>query len=923
MVKSKSDFIEELRKTLFDRLTFQYFSGASKEGLKDIVRRKLNEDPITADNVELVPGVLFYDEGFSEIMSEEILNVVGQFGITWDSDKTYAQNDVAYYGDSLWQSTSNNNTGNTPSETSEDWRAVNLSSAFEQWSSSKTYSDGDFVLYLGQLYRSLQDSNQGNVPNEESSIYWTESNLGDTFANYYTKSESDTRYLNADDNLSDLVDAAVARTNLGLTGNSNTTHYHDSRYYTQTQLDSGQLDSRYYTETELDGGQLDYRYLTESGLSSSSGASLVGIEDVGGLLTSTDVEAALQEIAGKDPTITLDGDVSGSGSLTNLNDTTITVTVANDSHTHDARYYTETELDSGQLDNRYYTETELDGGQLDTRYYTETESDARFLLESNNLSDLTNVSTARTNLGLDAVASTGNHSSLTLDDGSNPHGTTKSDVGLSNVTNDAQLKIASNLSDLTDRQLARQNLEFGDSRVMFKYVEWGGDPANTTSGQWINPLTFTLDGGYNGFKFRALVGGRIGGGASEGMFQTLIGVARNGVDSFSECRGYIQNELDASSYAPFSDMKLVHRSGSGSTDNVVEVWLQMAGNYRNDMPVQFWYWGNSVADDITYLADGDISHQSSITTGYITLYNSDLNPAFYSKSIADDRFVNEIGDTMTGPLKIEGGNYSAIPAAGSDSTSVASLVIDRDTEIFFEYNGYLRTIIDTTNGLLTIGQSGTSLINGIDLKPGSSGNIGLYHNNSVVASAISTGFDAIGYTEGGSNTLSNNITGSAGTAGPAGHVIAFAGTSAPSGYLTCDGSAVSRSTYSALFSAIGTTWGAGDGSTTFNLPDLRGAFLRGAGSHGTEVKSNGAAFSGPAVGAFETDLLKDHVHPSEYFRNGSNSAPRPGSQNPYYGIADVVWNTEPVSSASVGGGSPRVGDETRPFAAGLLYCIKT
>lgn len=47
-------------------------------------------------------------------------------------------------------------------------------------------------------------------------------------------------------------------------------------------------------------------------------------------------------------------------------------------HNHDCRYYTETELDSGQLDNRYYTEQELDNGQLDNRYYTETEIDANF-----------------------------------------------------------------------------------------------------------------------------------------------------------------------------------------------------------------------------------------------------------------------------------------------------------------------------------------------------------------------------------------------------------------------------------------------------------------------------------------------------------------------------------------------------------------
>lgn len=57
---------------------------------------------------------------------------------------------------------------------------------------------------------------------------------------------------------------------------------------------------------------------------------------------------------------------------------------------------------------------------------------------------------------------------------------------------------------------------------------------------------------------------------------------------------------------------------------------------------------------------------------------------------------------------------------------------------------------------------------------------------------------------------------------PAGIIMPFAGTVAPQGYLLCDGSAVDRTTYATLFGVIGTTFGAGDGSTTFNLPDLGG-----------------------------------------------------------------------------------------------------
>ena len=63
-----------------------------------------------------------------------------------------------------------------------------------------------------------------------------------------------------------------------------------------------------------------------------------------------------------------------------------------------------------------------------------------------------------------------------------------------------------------------------------------------------------------------------------------------------------------------------------------------------------------------------------------------------------------------------------------------------------------------------------------------------------------------------------------------GFIKTFAGTTPPEGTLLCDGSAVSRDTYSELFAAIGTTWGSGDGTTTFNLPDLRDQWILCAGT---------------------------------------------------------------------------------------------
>ena len=73
---------------------------------------------------------------------------------------------------------------------------------------------------------------------------------------------------------------------------------------------------------------------------------------------------------------------------------------------------------------------------------------------------------------------------------------------------------------------------------------------------------------------------------------------------------------------------------------------------------------------------------------------------------------------------------------------------------------------------------------------------------------------------------------------PVGSYIQFAGSQAPAGFLVCNGGAISRTTYSALFAVIGTTYGSGDGSTTFNLPNLTDRFLQGSTTSGT-VKNAG------------------------------------------------------------------------------------
>jgi len=162
------------------------------------------------------------------------------------------------------------------------------------------------------------------------------------------------------------------------------------------------------------------------------------------------------------------------------------------------------------------------------------------------------------------------------------------------------------------------------------------------------------------------------------------------------------------------------------------------------------------------------------------------------------------------------------------------------------------------------------------------------------------------------------------TGAPAGVIMAFAGTAAPTGFLSCDGSAVSRSTYATLFTAIGTTWGSGDGSTTFNVPDLRGMFVRGTGTNATG-SSSGAV--GPSVGSYAADTYLNHTHTDSGHTHPYLAPTRGGAAGPggvgsgYAPPTDSTYNTSSgtanIQTSTTGG------TETKPKNYGVLYIIKT
>lgn len=156
---------------------------------------------------------------------------------------------------------------------------------------------------------------------------------------------------------------------------------------------------------------------------------------------------------------------------------------------------------------------------------------------------------------------------------------------------------------------------------------------------------------------------------------------------------------------------------------------------------------------------------------------------------------------------------------------------------------------------------------------------------------------------------------------PVGSVIVWTTTTAPGGFLLCDGSAVSRATYAGLFAVVGTTYGAGDGATTFNLPDMRGRVIimvDGAAARVTSASTNGAnadtlgGVGGAQTHTLSTAELPSHTH-ATIFGTGTGSTYRVA------GDGDTTPSST-FSTGSTGGGAAH--SNTQPWIA-LEYIIKT
>ncbi len=242
--------------------------------------------------------------------------------------------------------------------------------------------------------------------------------------------------------------------------------------------------------------------------------------------------------------------------------------------------------------------------------------------------------------------------------------------------------------------------------------------------------------------------------------------------------------------------------------------------------------------------------------------------------------------TGTAPVGVTGTAADPIIAVAAASTSAAGisrLATQAETDAATEATMVL-TPGGLANGIDNYLPQSSEVVRGVlELATAAEVQTGANSTKAVTPATLSAGLAALGLTI------------------PAGTVSAFAGLLAPAGYLICDGSQVSRTTYADLFASISTTYGEGDTSTTFNLPDLRGEFIRG-------FDDGRGADAGRAFGSFQADDFASHTH--------TGVSGDPGTDPARIGGANREADTGTYTTNAVGG------TETRPRNIAMNYIIK-
>ena len=315
---------------------------------------------------------------------------------------------------------------------------------------------------------------------------------------------------------------------------------------------------------------------------------------------------------------------------------------------------------------------------------------------------------------------------------------------------------------------------------------------------------------------------------------------------------------------------------------------------------------------------------------------------------ADYNLANQVGSTFRTELNAVLGDIQSLNSGSSDPTTTVAYKIWADTS-----TNLLKIRNSANNGWLVLGSltdaahtnnfglatkaspdfTGTVDSAG-DIVMAGTGALKLPNGTTAQRPTAATGQIRFNTTSTEFEGYNGSAWGELAAGVPVGTILTFGASTPPSGFLECNGSAISRSTYASLFSILSTTHGAGDGSSTFNLPDLRGQFVRGW--------DNSAGVDASRVfGSTQTDQNKNHTHTtdsvtltggirkiSEGFlsggsatgvftktSDGNNSITGSSSTSPVGGVDFDGTHSHTISSS--GGGT-----EARPKNVALMYIIK-
>lgn len=313
-----------------------------------------------------------------------------------------------------------------------------------------------------------------------------------------------------------------------------------------------------------------------------------------------------------------------------------------------------------------------------------------------------------------------------------------------------------------------------------------------------------------------------------------------------------------------SDKNKLNGIQSGAEVNVQSDWSQSdstADDYIKNKPsIPTVNNGTLTIQQNGVTLDTFTANQSGNTTVNITASGGGDKNIWYATCISSYSTTAKTATTTTGDFVLEEGSMVRVKFSSYNTASTPTLNVDgtgaklikkygttapstrtwRTGEVVdFVYDGTNFIISDAGTastdyyGYTKLSSSTSSTSTDLAATPSavkSAYDLANSKSTVSVSQTISSGTEIGSVTVNGTATKLYAPSGGGAEAGiTAGVITPYAGSTAPTGWLMCDGSAVSRTTYSELFSVIGTTYGAGDGSTTFNVPDLTGRFALGSG----------------------------------------------------------------------------------------------